>query len=206
MKILWLFLLVPFLGCAHHAKHYEAPQTAVLVEQSGRLHRAVALSRDGAVKVSAGIKDAQARLKTEQDTTAELKRQLAEVERIAPPELMPWIHGLQTETAKLEGEQAADGLALIQLKEEQSKVTAALEEATAAKNEVEQEMPKVIAQGLRLADAANAAEQAWQKDSKELTDIKTHSWLYRIFGAIGAALLVIVLILYFTGKLALAAR
>ncbi len=202
---LGLSVMLSFVGCAHTARHFTAPDAGPLLRSAGKLGAAVTVSRETALRLSTGIKAVSASHAQEQAEVEVIGPKLLELRASVPVELRPLVETVQTQLANLQTGQAATHLALDAVLSDQAKLTGQLEEANAAKNEVARLSPGYLAEVSQLSDRANTAEQAWAKDSAEIVKLKTHSWLYRIAAGIGLLAVGLVLFLQFTGRLALSA-
>jgi hypothetical protein len=163
-------------GCAHIAKHYSAPDFAPVEVSETRLAVAVTKAQGSAQQEG-----------TEIDT---ISGQADTLFKAAPPELRPQIAAMQADLVNLKA-------ANVQLRDQ-------VGEALAAKDEMSARLTAVEAESAKVTGEANAAEQAWAKDSQQLTWMKVH-WFIGVIVLIGGlALCALVAFLKFTGRLATA--
>lgn len=191
-------------GCAHTARHFAVPDATALQASGQKLFAAVAASKAAAQRASAAVGAAR---KGHADEVARLTVLVPKVEalyRLAPVELRPLVESVRGEVAELRQAQAGTDLVIGQAAAQQSTAIAQLEEANAARNEIEAKLaPAYFAEVEKMTERANAAEAAWHKDSAEIVKLKTGSWLYRIAAGLGLLVVAGLALLWFTGRLAL---
>jgi hypothetical protein len=206
MKPTLSIIIVAFIlvGCAHQAAHYNVPDASKLAAASQKLVQKVTEARATNARASAAVSAAKASSDREGQQLAEqIVPKVNELLRISPVDLRPEVQALQNEVTGLQAahQETADHIAAGQ--REQSTLTAQLEEANAAKNELARYSPEYLAAVDKLAERANAAEAGWSKDSKSLAWYRLHWWTAWIVAGLGVVVCVVLAFLKATGRLAL---
>lgn len=186
MKLLLPLLAMLLLGaCAHRASHFDAPDASKLQASARKLSSAVIASRDAVKEASTAVKTAKANHDAESVRIAEIEPKVLSLLRVTPMELRPFVDAIEADVIALHGEHDTTAHSIDAALVAQGVATAKLEEANAAKNEVEKLSPGFLAEVARLTERANRAEQAWAKDSKELVGMKLHrlmGWIIMVAG------------------------
>lgn len=193
------------VGCAHTARHFDAPDSTKLQAESRKLSAAVVASREAVKVASAAVADTKTSHDAERAETEAIAPKLDALLLQAPEALKPEIQALQADLEALRASQSFTDTKLADAQAAQATATGKLEEATAAKNEVEKLGPAYISDVGSLAETANASEQGWAKDSKSLQWYRLHFWLSWIIAGLGVAACGLVAFLKFTGRLSLSA-
>jgi chromosome segregation ATPase len=203
MKYLTLLLACLFVGCAHTAKHYDAPDSTKLRASAGKLAEKVTQAKATAARASAAVSAAKVSTDRETAKLAEITPRVENLLRVSPVELRPEVEALKGEVDELKTDHEETVSHVDAAKSEQSALTAQLEEANAAKNEALKYGSEYFAKVDKQAEDLNAAQVGWAADSKALWKLRSETWMHRILGAVAALLLLGLTIMYFTGKLAL---
>lgn len=192
-----------FAGCAHTAKHYDAPDSSKLRASAGKLAEKVTAAKATAARASAAVSAAKVSVDRETAKIAEISPRVENLLRVSPVELRPEVEALKGEVDELKIDHDETVAHVTAAKGEQSTLAAQLEEANAAKNEVEKLSPAYFADVDKLAARANTAETGWAKDSKSLAWYRLHWWGAWIIAGLGILVCIVLAFLKFTGRLAL---
>lgn len=204
-------------GCAHQAKHYEAPDASKLRGAQAEAQQLVKTAKAAVFTARHATQEAQ---KNHTQAVVSHQKETAEIAAIAekldgpefqsvPPELRVAFAAvrLDVDLLKMQNESTAKELANVTPNLEaasvaQANATKALEDAEKAQFDIERKYgPEYVQEVDVLAQRANDAEIAWAKDSKEIVRLKTASWTYRIAAAIGVLAAGGLTFLWFTGKI-----
>lgn len=169
------------IGCVHKAEHFTPPDASAMLQQAARLDKAVATSKTIAKTVQTHINEIQKAHQEEKALTLTITPKLADLTRVAPPELQPLIQGVTDDVTHLQLMQNAEELKITQVIGEQTNLAGQLEEANAARNElIVNAIPKYIAEAQAMTAGRNADQVAWEKDATELQKLKSESLLRKV--------------------------
>lgn len=194
-----------FGACAHVPTHYASPDSTALRNSSGVLIEKVTEARATTARASAAVGSARESLGRETVLLDSLGPDMDKMMIVAPASLKPQIEAIKTEMDALRADHEESVGHVDTAQKEQAAATGQLEQANAAKNEVEKLSPVYFGEVDKLATKANAAEAGWAKDSKNLQWYRIHFWLSWIIAGAGVLVCLLVAFLKFTGRLTLSA-
>lgn len=206
MKFIVLIFLLPLLlvaGCAYHAKHYDAPDHAAVLAAAGHLRATLARAKGTAARAQAGVEEIAVAADEEGTVIAADQGKLADLLRVAPPELREAVLAIQGDNAAL-GQKHAELLKKVgetrqiqveHAQEMASEIPAA--EAALAKAE-HTDFANTSEQTAKL----NEDEQKMAGLSSENLSLKTHSFLFRVVAGLGALALGALLVIWLLSKIA----
>lgn len=180
MKYLPLLAFL-FIGCAIQPHTYSPPSNAKLQASTGRLSKAVDQSHVSAKKAQATVSSASKKAKAVQEETKKIKN--------LPPDFVQHLSDLEAE--------------LEQAQKQQTELEQHLQEADAAKAQVEQDKAAYYKEAQKLADSATQERNYRIEAEKKVSYYRWHSWLFRIGSVIGVVVIIAVAGLWLTGKVAL---
>jgi len=192
MKIIHSLLILTALsmiGCAHQARHFDAPNSSAMRGSNARLGAAVVSAKAAAQSASEQTAQQKAQIAT-------VAPKLATLFRVAPPELRPVIANIQADVAEMQDRQSA-------IEQHQTELLKQLEEAETARVQHDTDQAKYIADAAKITDQLNASEAAWAKDAKALQYYRVHwfiGWIVLLGGVAACCLLAF---LKFTGRVAI---
>ena len=200
-----LALLLPLalMGCAHQASVYSAPDHTALTTAKSKLYKAVTDAKAAHSKVTGDIASVKTKHAAAVETVAKIAPQVKELEAKAPPELKPDVIQVGQEVDMLRTQNDATAAAIATVSTDQQALSAKLNEAEAAKAEVDKLSTDYLAKVDDLTEKLNTAEAAWEKDSKEIVKLRTDSFLFKILSGLGVLAVALLAFLWFTGKIAL---
>ena len=190
-------------GCAHQAGVYSAPDHTALIAAKTKLYRAVTDARIAQLKVASGIGTAKKKHAAAVATVAKIAPEVKELEAKVPEELKPQVQAVSADVENLKTQNADTAAVLGAVSLDETTLSQRLDEADAAKAEVDKLAGDYLAKVDALTEKLNTAEEAWAKDSKEIVKLRTDSFLFKIMSGMGVLAVALLAFLWFTGKIAL---
>jgi hypothetical protein len=182
------FVLLLLAGCAHVAKHYDAPSFTAMEASPAKAVEAV--SEAGATEEKQRVSIA-----AQSTTITALRDQAAALFKAAPPELREAVAALQTKIEDAANENLDLRDANDQLRTQVAAAEAALAQHT-------KDMALVEANAEKITASANAAELGWQHDSQVATKLIENSIWFKLGAVVLLLLTGLFFFLKFTGRLA----
>jgi hypothetical protein len=204
-SLLVILTAIVLSACATRPKTYTAPDATKVMASAKRLSAAVTKASDTAVRAQLKVADAQQSADRVAADSVTVINQVNELAKLVPPELLPKVTDLQTAVEAQQIEEGNLSTHLAGAQKEQAQLTKDLDEAKAAKIELQTNQAKYQADAQGLADDASVERNARIVDEKKLSWYRWHWWGSWI--ALGAGVLAcgIFAFLKFTGRLTLSA-
>lgn len=195
-------IALSFTACATRQKTYAPPDATKVNASAKRLSAAVTKASDTAIRAQAKVAEAQQSADRVAADSVTVINQVNELAKLVPPELLPKVTDLQTAVEAQQIEEGNLSTHLAGAQKEQAQLTKDLDEAKAAKIELQTNQAKYQADAQGLADDASVERNARIADEKKLSWYRWHWWGSWI--ALGAGVLAcgVFAFLKFTGRLA----
>lgn len=184
-----LVLAVVLSGCATRPKQYSAPDPAKMNVSSQRLGTAVTKARATASKARSEVSEAAA-------TSKPVKEKLVELKKVVPLEHASAVSDIQV----------AHEITVLKLDEAiatQTTLDKELQEAEAAKQQLQSDQAQYVTDAGKLAEEATAERNKRIKVEKALSWYRWHWWAAWVVAGAGIVICIILAITKFAGKLML---
>lgn len=191
------YLLISCLilsACATRQKTYAPPSRVKMDASSARVSVAVTKAKATATKARNKVAEAQDSASKIVTLSGTVKEQLGKVENV-PQELTDNVLQLQSVESVLTV-QLADATTVHDTLQKE------LLEAEAAKVQLQKDQSEYVANAQTLADNATAERDKRITAEKALSWYRWHSWLMKIGTAIGILIIIVLVFLWVTGRLA----
>lgn len=179
-----------FSGCATAPRHYLPPDATKMNASRQRLGQAVEKSRATASRAKSQVIEAQNLSSARNEKLAALKKQV-------PKELVPAVEDIEAASQQQDAK-------LAEAVETQIVLESQLTEADNAKIQHEKDDLEYQGKAGGLADTATSERNARIKAENSLSWYRWHWFLSWIIAGIGVAVCILIAVLKFTGRLAIA--
>jgi len=203
MKPIFLALTaaVCVAGCAHQAKHFNAPDSTKVTESAQKLATKVTQARATASRAKTAVDAAATSSDRETAIIHEIAPRLDRLLRVSPVDLRPEIDAVKGQVTALEAAHGETVTHVAAAKTEHTALAVQLTEATAAKEELSKYGPEYVAEVESATEERNKDQIKWAADSKALMWYRLHWWGAWIVAGLGVAACGFLAFLKFTGRL-----